>query len=249
MPDLSLWNIEAELANLLDLREEMAERGEDLTHMDVAIREYVAREVRKVDNIRGYLKHCEMMAGAAKAERDLQATHYQQWLGRMDRLMEACQFVMEAMSWQNGKSRRLDGKTGSLLLKTNGGAQAVVITKPELIPEELVQYEGRISGEAWAALAKMIYGCGMTPWFDHWKLRQDMQMERIPHKGRIAQALSAKCLRCNGSGNVLVGGPPTAACSFGNVPSSEPCPECDGDGKARVPGAHLAARENHVEVK
>lgn len=235
MSDLTLWQIEAELAELFNAREQLVELGEDLAPIDLAIRGYVEREIRKVDSIRGALKYAEMIVTAAREEADLQKQRAKVAQGRIDRLKDICRFVMEAMPWEAGRMRRLEGRTGSILLKTNGGALAVAITKPDLIPEELVQYTGTISGAAWKWLSDYLDGQSHK-W--GWMERQDVQMERIPHKGRIAAALEKKCPTCLGEGEVCI---TDAGRSL--------CPGCDGDGKARVPGAHFETRGWHIEVK
>jgi hypothetical protein len=190
----------------------MAEAGEDLAPIEQTIREYVGRELRKVDGIRSYLKHAEMMVHGAKNEAKVQNDRANAWQGRIDRLKEFCRGTMEA--WV---VKRLDGSKGSLLLKGNGGRRSVTITDASLIPEEFVQYEGQISGQAWEWLRIAI---------PNWIGLQDVHMERVPHKGRIGEALAAACPLCSGSGK-----------------------HCDGDGLARVPGARLEPRGNHVEVR
>lgn len=237
MADLTLWQIEAELAELFNAREQLVELGEDLAPIDQAIQEYVAREVRKVDNIRGYIRHAEMMVAAAEAEAAKQKARAEAWQGRIDRLKAACKYVMETMPWQVGKTRRIDGSTGSLVLKTNGGKQAVTITKPELVPEELVQYDGQIAGAAMESLRALVTSAhGLQNWVQ-WRSRRDVQIERIPHRGWIGEALGRQCDDCNGYG------------TKGGEKGDPKCEACDGDGRARVPGAHLEPRGSHVEVK
>lgn len=223
--NLSLWNIEAELANLIDLRDQMAEAGEDVVPCETAIREYCQRELQKVDAIRSYLKHAEMMAAAARSEAEQQAARAKAWQARIDRLKEFCKVTME--TWE---AKRLDGSTGSILLKANGGRQPVTITNADLIPEELVQYEGRISG---AAMEQMLQAMptllayrntDATIWM------RGVDLERIPHKGRIAEALAAACPNCKGLTPIK-------------------CEECDGTGHSKVPGAHLGDRGQHVEIR
>lgn len=239
MTDLTLFHIESELADLVNLRDQLAEQGEDLAPIDTAIREYVAREIRKVDGIRAYLKHAEMMASAAREEAKLQKARGDAWQARIDRLKDFLRFVMEDMSWTEGKPRRIEGKTGSLVLKPDGGRQAVEITDASLIPEEYVQYTGTISGEAWETLHISVADERRGQDWDDWVKRADVRMERIPHKGRIGEALAGKCCDCRGSGRAYDIG----------FPDASPCRECSGDGLARVPGARLVPRGSHVEVR
>lgn len=239
MKDLTIYDIQADLANLIEVRDEMQEKGEDLQHIEQAICDYVAKSVKKVDGIRSYIKHAEMMESAAKAESVRLKAVSATWAGRIERLKHFVRFVMEGMEWDEGTVRKLEGKTGSLVLKLDGGKPAVEITQASLIPEELVQYTGTISGSAWECLRRLLstYTEDNTPSpaFAHWSGRQDVQMERIPHKGRIAVALEKPCVPCAGTGvyNAL----------------GDRCDLCGGSGKAVVPGARFAERNSHVEVK
>lgn len=230
MTDLTLWHIEAELSDLVNLRDQMAEAGEDLAPIEQTIREYVGRELRKVDGIRAYLKHAEMMVHAAQNEANLQKERANVWQSRIDRLKEFCRATMD--TWG---AKRLDGATGSLILKGNGGRPAVTITDASLIPEDYVQYTGTISGEAWESLQSRIVSA--ENW-ERWAGRQDVQMDRIPHKGRIGAALSGVCPRCDGHPDLL---------SVDEFPAG--CPLCDNDGLVHVPGARLEPRGNHIEIK
>lgn len=232
MNDLTLWHIEADLSNLINLRDEMEELGEDLAPIDSQIAAYVQAQVRKVDSLRSFFKYAEMMVAAAEAEARLQKSRAQRWQVRIDRLKHACQCVMEAMPWKPDQVRRIDGKTGSLLLKTNGGKQEVVITQESLIPEGLVQYEGRISGE----LLRRVKSLFVSARWPSTLKEMMLGFERVPHKGRIAEALSQPCPKCKG-----VGAP-------WNNSSSVPCDACDGDKLNRVPGAHFAPRGSHVQI-
>lgn len=216
---MSLYSIESELADLIDLREEMIAKNEPIEAINGQIAVYVSKEIGKVDNIRGFLKHCSMMANAAKQERDVQAQRAKTWQDRYDTVKELCKAALEAV----GK-RKIEGRTGSLILKTDGGRQAVTITDASLIPEELCQYEGSISGEAWGFLA---YGFSDADMWAYWTGRADVQMVRIPHKGRIAVELDKPCECAN----------------------IQPCAICGGSGKHGVPGAHLAPRGQHIEVR
>lgn len=235
MTDLTLWHIEAELADLVNLREQMAEAGEDLAPIEQTILEYVGRELRKVDGIRSYLKRAEMMVHAAKNEAKLQNDRANAWQARIDRLKEFCRLTMEAWG-----AKRLDGSTGSLLLKGDGGRQAVTITDASLIPEELVTYQGTITDLAWDALRHAIAHTRLDLW-EQWTSLPGVKLERIPHKGRIGERLTRRCPTCEGRGIDRIitemSGPAVS------------CSECGGDGLARVPGARLEPRGNHVEVK
>lgn len=146
MLELSLYTIESDLANLIEMREQVKEElgdgatPEDLAAetaaIDNAIREYVSAEIKKVDNIRSFWRHAEMMQSAAAEEAKLQSARAKAWEQRLKRLKETCLVVMETIPFPAGKPKKLEGRTGSLMLKGNGGRQAVVISDESLVPDE-----------------------------------------------------------------------------------------------------------------
>jgi hypothetical protein len=131
----------------------------------VAIAEYVRSEVRKVDGIRAYLKHWQMLSAAAKAESEIQGARHRALENRINRLKEISRAAMEEIG-----VKRLEGTTGVLRVQKNGGKVPVVVTDPLLVPDEYVVYEGRIRGVAWAAVRDF----GPNGWIQ----REDVQMER-----------------------------------------------------------------------
>ncbi len=177
----SLFQLEHELVELMALREEMAEAGEDVAACDQQIQEYVQKTIRKVDNVRSYLRHCEVMGHAAEVESHRLDQLAKLWGNRRDRLKDICRGVMEHFG-----IKRIEGQTGSLSLKGNGGFTPLTITDESLIPEELCDYRGTISGQAWADMDDY---CITRSSMESWKGRQDVQMERHPNNGKIREAL------------------------------------------------------------
>lgn len=226
---LELYQVSDDFASMLRLRDIMLSEGEDVAPLEKEIARYFTHEVtrEKIDTVIGALRHAETMAAVAKAEKDRLKKLESSWTTQAEWLKETVRNVLD----MSGK-KRLDGKTaGYLLLATNGGKQEVVITQESLLPEDLVQYEGRIDGGVMYHIREVLapFPITMETIFRY--------MQRVPHKGRIAEALSQPCSKCKG-----VGAP-------WNNSSSVPCDACDGDGHARVPGAHFASRGNHVEIK
>jgi hypothetical protein len=232
---LSLWKLESDLVDLMNMRDE-AETDDQRQLIDQQIRLYLNAEIRKVDCIRAYWKHCEMLRDAAKAEAAAMQQRAANWGAKLDRLKAGIQSVMEAMPWTEGKPKKLEGLAGALLLKANGGKQAVTITDPQLIPDEYCVMEGRIPMFVWNAILHIVNGSAT-----HAELARDMAncrgLVRVPSASMIASALEAKCLLCNGDGW-------TAAIS-----DAMTCPTCGGSGKQGVPGARLEPRGQHVEMR
>lgn len=222
--NLSIFQIESELAELMELRDTEELAPEERQAVDTQIANYVSRELTKVDNLRAYMRHCQIMADAAKVEADLQAKRANSWKTRLDYLKGCCLGAMEIM-----KKKRLDGRTGYLLAKANGGKQTLTIYDASLIPEHLVIYRGLMRPEAMAAIPEQIRG------------RHDFIFDRDPMGEAIRAAMELSCVQCGGLGSQCPSGPSDAPL--------ETCTGCDGTGKTRVPGARLEPRGTHCEVK
>lgn len=247
--EVSLYTIESHLSNLIEMREQtlaslkLAESEGDLpqtierlneeaVEIEAAIQLYIKTEIAKVDNIRAFWRHCELMRDAAKAEAETQAQRAKAWGSRLDRLKEICRAVMETIPFPAGKPHKLEGRTGSLTLKANGGKQAVEITDESLVPDEFTRKTVTLSPLLWNDVLnelsdKMIKRL----------VAEAVESKRIVSLSLIGEALQKPCAACNG-----VGAP-------WNNSASVPCPECGGSGCAGVPGARLAERGQHVEVK
>jgi hypothetical protein len=183
----TLYQIETGLQELIEYRESEELTAEERAVVDSQIAEYVSRELTKVDSIRGYLRHCDMMKREAEAEAARCKTIAGIWENRGTLLKDLCKGLMESLG-----NKRIEGRSGYLLLKGNGGKQAVEVYDEKLIPDDLCEYEGRISGHAWDNLRLIMVQSeeGRRTW-EIWSGRQDVQMQRIPHKGRIGQELES----------------------------------------------------------
>lgn len=218
--ELSLWHIEDAISQLMDMREEATD-PEEIAVIEGELVKYAQQELRKVDNVVGYLKHCAMMEGTAKEEAAAQAERARVWKERAARLKRACQATME--TYTGGERKKLEGRAGVILLKGNGGRQAVTVSDPEMIPEECCDYVGAIPGPVWLKIAA------------HFEELADVKLMRTPRSALIYEALQRKCEVCDGDGKGLF--------------SEDACPACGGSGMAGVPGAHLEPRGQHIEIK
>lgn len=241
-PGRDLYKIADDFASLLRVRDIIFSEGGDTSPIDGEIAEYFSHDITasKIDTVIGALRHAEVMESAAKAEAERCSKMAKSYATQREWLKGTVQRVMEMAGTQ-----RLEGKTaGYLLLKGNGGKPAVEITDASLVDEALVQYQGTISGRAWgwlrSALGSHVSDNTPSKNWDYWSGREDVQMERIPHKGQIAAALEKPCGRCGGTGE-------RAAASIDCPPES--CDDCGGTKKASVLGARFAERQSHVECK
>ena len=159
--ELSLYQLESQLSELIEMREqavadretavgaEPAEKTHEVAAIDNAIREYLTAEIRKVDSIRAFWRHCELMASAAKEEAEVQAARSKAWKNRLDRLKDMVKVVMETIPFPEGKPKKLEGRTGALYLKANGGKQAVEIHDESLVPDELCMVTVTVTRAEW----------------------------------------------------------------------------------------------------
>ncbi len=148
-PRLSLYEIETVLSDLAALRSEMQETGEDTEAVDAEIVAYISREIRKVDGIAGYLKHCALMASAAKEEAQRMAARSRSWADRGSLIKETCMRVMLMIG-----VKRLDGHVNTLIVKGNGGRCAVEISNPELVPSEYMRVTVDMRSDVWHEIEK-----------------------------------------------------------------------------------------------
>jgi Gp157 protein len=173
-PNLNPFQLAAELQQLLDFQEE-AETEEEQKAATAALAEYVKGAVTLVDPIIGYLGHGAMMATAARSEAHRLTGIARVWDERVRRVKEAARLTMELLGL-----KKITGKTGTLMRKGNGGKLPVIISNPELIPDELINVT-------------------VTMPLDRWKLIQEATGEMLalpdnlnpePSLTRIGEALA-----------------------------------------------------------
>lgn len=257
--DLSLWNIEAGLVQLMQMREEaldavvMAEaeagleeqheRRAELCVIDTEIKKYIGAEIRKVDGIRAVWKTLQMLEINANAEAELQHQRALAYRRNLDRLKEACREVMESMPWREGKPKRIEGGTGSLLLKGNGGKQAVVISDERLVPDEFTLKTLTLTPHL---LQDILNAIADHPDHQYGSLllrrlaTEAKESARVPSLSLIGEALQRNCQSCGGAGIIPIVDDNT---EHGN------CRACGGSGKQGVSGCFLAPRGQHVEIR
>ena len=143
--NLTLFNLEATLMRLMFEREELVTERLSVIEKDIEIREYISKEIRKVDGVAYYLKEFEARAAAAKEEAQRLKARADAWEHRHERLEEMVKSVM----LMTGKSR-LDGDSNTLRLVKCPAS--VEIAQPELVPEEMQKVSITMPLVAWRAL-------------------------------------------------------------------------------------------------
>ncbi len=228
--DLTLYEIEADLRALIDKREELEEstcftpeedreRLNQIADCDLAIHAWVEKSVRKVDGVRNWWKTCEQMAMVAAQESKAQAARAKQWDNRLSRIKAMCVSVMDSMG-----VKKLEGRTGTLSLRNNGGRQAVTVSDPALVPEEFQDITVTMPVRLWDRIC-----ADMAPAFrSDWRigLRESMPVPRLE---KIREALESRCSTCGGA--------------------DTDCRNCGGSGYNGVPGCVLEPRGVHAECR
>ena len=64
---------------------------------------------------------------------------------------------METIPFPAGKPKKLEGRTGALYLKANGGKQAVEVTDESLVPDELCTVTVTMTLTYWTQMRRAEY--------------------------------------------------------------------------------------------
>jgi Siphovirus Gp157 len=127
--DLSLFDVSRQLVELMAFRDNEDLQPDERDAVEKEIARYVAAEITKVDNVRWYLRHCEVMEKAHREEADRQTRMAHAWEERQKRLKDYAIRALEAA----GKTR-VEGKTGVLKIQKNGGQIPMEIFDETSIP-------------------------------------------------------------------------------------------------------------------
>lgn len=144
-PKLSLFQIESELLGLVQQRADALDRHaalspddlsghhditEEITTIDGLIRDYVKREVRKVDGIALAIKEFTARAAVHAAEAAELAAKAKREEETVERIKQTALMVMQEFG-----DKKLEGRLYTLVRQGNGGMRALTIAQPDLVPE------------------------------------------------------------------------------------------------------------------
>lgn len=233
MATLSLYRLDQELTDLLELREQILEDSlpgdADLTGVDAEIQAYMEQLPSKVDGVAHVLRHFTEQADFADREIKRLKARKAQIEENAQRLKDYAAAVIEKQPAPAKGCRKLVGQHSTLMLKGNGGVQPLVIAQPELVPEEyrlvIATFRADEYERLWPFMT--IPGVMAVP------IAKDVK----PDNARIREVLMQPCERCDGGTDVLIDDVATG------------CIACGGTGRNAVPGAHLEPRGQHIEVK
>ena len=183
-PRFSLFEIEHALTELLTARAEAEEipegpeREQALAAVDQAMAEYVERELQKADNIIGFCRTLKRATEAAKEDRD----YYARRAGFLDRTLQRMKEYAHIAMEAAGK-KRIDGRSGYLLVKNNGGIEPLVISNETIIPDDHCKFIVTVPGEQWRAVHDCLRGMHIIG------LLTGYQTQRVPDTAVIRDTL------------------------------------------------------------
>jgi hypothetical protein len=255
-----LWNLGGVLFELLEAREEAAQRvaiaeqfragtvqdetlqqeaGAELAAIEHGITQFVAQQLRDVDGLRAPLKALEQGVAINKADAAAATNRAMVLQNRYDKLKDLIRSCMIALDqageWKPKESRKFESARGSFTLRGNGGAQPVEITDPILVPDEYKRITVTMPLNLW-----MERGCSAFAGCEVKTSACEVS------KSAVAEALAKPCGLCEGSGQMKV----TTHRSVAITQKIEmQCEACGGTGQTGVPGARLGERGQSVVIK
>lgn len=167
-PRLSLFAIEAELLGLIDQREDALERmaamspdeltaspeiGQEIAVVEGLIRDYLKREVRKVDSIAFAVKEYEARSEARKVEAERMKASADRDAETAKRIKAMVLDVMQEFG-----EKKLPGRLFTITRQGNGGMRALTIAQPDLVPLELKRVTVDLRADLAADFAKQFSG-------------------------------------------------------------------------------------------
>ena len=167
-PRLSLFQIENEMLQLIDARVDVLERmagmspdeltsspeiGTELATIDGLIRDYVSREVKKVDGCAFAIKEFEARAAARSQEAERMKASADRDAETAKRIKS---MVLEVM--QEFDEKKLPGRLFTITRQGNGGVQPLTISQPDLVPLSCKRVTVSIRGESVSDFARQFGG-------------------------------------------------------------------------------------------
>jgi hypothetical protein len=240
---LSLYQIEAELIQLMRFREDVQqdtditpqEQQASLDAIDKQITEYVHREVVKVDGIAAYLRECEARAAVLKAEAARIKAQADAWAARGERLEAVTLRVMQ----QTGATL-LEGSNSTFKVKKNPPGVDPNI-QMDIVPPAYLRSTLTLNRDLWSRLLSHLFGtekgCALFS-----ELQQCKITDPEPMKDAIKSELKQACPKCHGTKHLIVGVP-------GDPHKTLDCDACGGSGRNSVPGCRLVDDKYRLVVE
>jgi hypothetical protein len=156
---LTLYDINTELLELIEARDELAEeiapdpvsakrKAEELEQLSQAIAVYIAGQIQKVDNIAGFVAECTTRSTVLQLEADRYYERAKRWQSRAEAVKKATADALALLvpieeiiaAKQNQVLKRLRGRTVEMkLCKSSAGVAENIDLS--LLPDELQRVE------------------------------------------------------------------------------------------------------------
>lgn len=232
---LQLYAVDEEIAQLVELRDQMeaeGETGDALAVVDKQITEYFGRILRKdIDGICNSIRAYEAAADRAREEENRFAKRAAIFRNRADRLREATKQAMLAY-----KVKVVETPSNKLRIQGNGGKQPLDILSPELIPLNLAKQTVTLQCETWEEIGHWLgkHEGGLAIWHRLSDLLDRAPVEPDGISIRIELQRVIHCPECKGVGDKM----------GANSETPEKCPRCEGQGiiPNQIPGVRLLPR-------
>ncbi len=235
----TLLMLEAETANYTDLESRNAaidEHAEVLVHIE----HLSAALVKKTDDLACVLRRLKSDSTFLKSEEERLRQRRKANEAALEGLKSYTQATMERHGYKHLKTAK-----NTIAIRGNGGLAPLVISQPDLVPDELCEWQGVLPNEMMRSVLRAVERAEY--WTSDQILKLLFRFKRVPVNASVREALIQPCAECDGTGKsyeaALCASEGTCTCP------SQQCPICGGSGKASVPGAHLEARGSHVEVR
>jgi hypothetical protein len=170
----SLFVIEQSLVDLEELRATLVDEGdsEGVAVVDQQIAEWQDRSPAKVASSLAFVRQQENTVAACKAEEERVRAIRKRAESNIERYKAYVLAVMQRFDIKELKAEKIGGFRRQLA----GGVQSLELAE-SLLPESVVTYSVGMSAECFASIPEQIRG------------RQDFLADRLPHQGRIREAL------------------------------------------------------------
>lgn len=150
--NLTLYQIETELLDLMALREDLVsdpEQAKALAATDHLIFEYIQREVRKVDGIAGYLRECQARAETLRKEASRLKTLADRWDQRQERVRRITKEVMLLIG-----ANKLSGADSEIALRKC--PPSTDVAQPDIVPPRYRRVGFELAGDLASKLLDLL---------------------------------------------------------------------------------------------
>lgn len=174
---MSLFHIEEGLALLAEV---MDEEGSDEA-LDHALMEYMTAALEKRDRVAGFIRYCEAMVEAAKAEEERLSARRRRFENQVKRLKDGVIRLMDCLGYS-----KLEGRTSTLAKRKC--PPAVLVTDAEKVPSLFKRQTVTLPLDAWTELISAVPD-DLRAKIEAAILKQDIAIELLHLKSAVQQKI------------------------------------------------------------